>query len=65
MLAVLFYVWLGTRAAVAEVCAEFLIGLSLMGGGRGTKILSTLGLLREHMRRRRLASRRAARPSPA
>ena len=65
MLAVLLYVWLGPRAALAEVGAEILIGLSLMGGGRGRKILSTLGLLREQMRRRQLASRRAARPRPA
>jgi hypothetical protein len=65
MLAVLLYVWLGPRAAVAEIGAEILIGLSLMGGGRGKKILSTLGLLREEMRRRQLASRRAARPRPA
>jgi hypothetical protein len=65
MLAVLLYVWLGPRAAVAEIGAELLITLSLMGGGRGRKILSTLGLLREQMRRRQLASRRAARPRPA
>jgi hypothetical protein len=65
MLAVLLYVWLGPRAAVAEIGAEILIGLSLMGGGRGKRILSTLGLLREQMRRRQLASRRAARPRPA
>jgi hypothetical protein len=65
MLAVLLYVWLGPRAAVAEIGAEILIGLSLMGGGRGKKILSTLGLLREQMRRRQLASGRAARPRPA
>jgi len=65
MLAVLLYVWLGPRAAVAEIGAELLIALSLMGGGRGRKILSTLGLLREQMRRRQLASRRAARPRPA
>ncbi len=65
MLAVLLYVWLAPRAAVAEIGAELLIALSLMGGGRGRKILSTLGLLREQMRRRQLASRRAARPRPA
>jgi hypothetical protein len=65
MLAVLLYLWLGGRAALAEIGAEILIGLSLMGGGRGRKILSALGLLREQMRVRQLASRRATRPRPA
>ena len=65
MLAVLLYLWLGPHAALAEIGAEILIGLSLLGGGRGRKILSTLGLLREQMRRRQLASRRAAHPRPA
>ena len=65
MLAVLLFLWLGPRAAIAEVGAEILIGLTLMGGGRGRKILSLLGLLREQARRHQLASRRAARPHPA
>lgn len=65
MLAVLLYLWLGPRAALSEIGAEVLIGLSLMGGGRGRKILSLLGLLREQARRRQLASRRAPRPRPA
>ncbi len=65
MLAVLLYLWLGGRVALAEIGAEILIGLSLIGGGRGRKNLSTLGLLREQMRVRQLASRRATRPRPA
>jgi hypothetical protein len=65
MLAVLLYLWLGSRAALAEMAAEILIALSLLGGGRSRRILSTLGLFLEQMRARRLASRRAARPSPA
>ena len=65
MLAVFLYLWLGPRVALAELGAEILIGLSLMGGGRGRCLIRTLRLLLEQMGRRRLASRRAARPSPA
>jgi len=65
MLTVLLYLSLGPRAALAEISAEILIGLSLLGGGRGKRILSTLGALLEQMRTRRLASRRAPRPRPA
>jgi hypothetical protein len=32
MLAVLLYLWLGQRAALAEIGAELLIGLTLWGG---------------------------------
>ena len=61
MLTVLLYLSLGPRAALAEI----MIGLSLLGGGKGKRILSTPGVLLEQMRTRRLASRRAPRPRPA
>ena len=35
MLALLLYLWLGPRAALAELMAELLIGIALLGGGRG------------------------------
>jgi hypothetical protein len=65
MLAVLLYLWLGPHAAPTELGAENLIGLSLMSGGRGGRLIPTLRLLLERMRQRQLASRRAARPRPA
>ena len=65
MLAILLYLSLGPRVALAEISAEILIGLGLLGGGKGKRILSTLGVLLEQMRTRRLASRRAPRPRPA
>ena len=65
VLAILLYLSLGPRAALAEISAEILIGLSLLGRGRGKRILSTLGVLLEQMQTRRLASRRAPRPRPA
>jgi hypothetical protein len=34
MLALLLYLWLGPRAALAELMAE-LLGIALLGGGRG------------------------------
>ena len=33
MLALLLYLWLGPRAALAELIAELLIGFALLGGG--------------------------------
>ena len=65
MLAILLYLSLGPRAALAEINVEILIALSLLGGGRGKRILSTLGVLLEQMRTRRLASWRAPHPRPA
>jgi hypothetical protein len=65
VLAVLLYLWLGPRPALAELGAEIPIGLSLMGGGRGGRLIPTLRLLLEQMRMRQLASGRAARPRPA
>ena len=44
MLALLLYLWLGPRAAFAELLAEMAIGLGVLGGGRG-KLGATLRLL--------------------
>jgi hypothetical protein len=35
MLPILLYLWLGPRAALAELMAELLLGIALLGGGRG------------------------------
>ena len=53
MLALLLYLWLGPRAAVAELMAELLIGVAFLGGGRG-KLVATLRLLLTRLRARRV-----------
>ena len=53
MLALLLCFWLGPRAALAELMAELLIGIALLGGGRGKLVGATLRLLLERMRPRR------------
>jgi hypothetical protein len=45
MFALLFYAWLGQRTAFAELLAEMVIGLALLGGGRGKLVGATLRLL--------------------
>jgi riboflavin transporter FmnP len=45
MLALLLYLWLGPRAAFAELLAELVIGLALLGGGHGKLVGATLRLL--------------------
>jgi hypothetical protein len=53
MLALLLYLWLGPRAALAELMAELLIGIAFLGGGRGKRVGATLRLLLERPRLRR------------
>jgi hypothetical protein len=53
MLALLLYLWLGARAAFAELIAELLIGTALLGGGRGKLVGATLRLLLARLRGRR------------
>jgi hypothetical protein len=55
MLALLLYLWLGPRAAFAELAAELVIGVALMGGGRGKLVGTTLRLLLARLRGRRVA----------
>ena len=54
MLAFLLYVLLGPRVALAELTAELLIGIALLGGGRGKLVGATLRRLLERLRGRRL-----------
>jgi hypothetical protein len=54
MLALLLYLWLGPRAAFAELMAEILIGLALLGGGRGKLVGLTLRRLLARLRGRRV-----------
>jgi hypothetical protein len=54
MLALLLYLWLGPRAAFAELMAELLIGLALIGGGRSKLVGATLRLLLARLRGRRV-----------
>jgi hypothetical protein len=54
MLALLLYLWLGPRAAFAEVVVELLIGTALLGGGRGKLVGATLRRLLERFRGRRV-----------
>jgi hypothetical protein len=51
MLALLLFLWLGSRAAFAELLAEVLIGTAFMSGGRGKRVWLTLRLLRPRTRR--------------
>jgi hypothetical protein len=53
MLALLLYLWLGPRAAFAELMAELVIGIALLGGGRGKLVGATLRLLLARLRGRR------------
>ena len=46
MLALLMYLWLGPRAALAELMAELLVGIALLGGGPGKLVGATLRRLR-------------------
>ena len=54
MLALVLYLWLGPRAAFAELMAEILIGLVLLGGGRGKLVGLTLRRLLARLRPRRV-----------
>ena len=54
MLALILYFWLGPHAALAELMAELLIGLALLGGGRGKLVGPTLRRLLTRLRGRRL-----------
>lgn len=55
MVALVLYLWLGPRAAFAELMAEILIGVALLGGGRGKLVGATLRLLLARLRGRRVA----------
>jgi hypothetical protein len=54
MLALLLYLWLGPRAALAELMAELLIGIALLGGGRGKLVGAALRLHLVRLRGRRV-----------
>jgi len=54
MLALLLYLWLGPRAGLAELIAELLIGIALLGGGRGKLVGATVRLLLARLRARRV-----------
>ena len=54
MLALLLYFWLGPRAALAELMAEVLIGIVLLGGGPGKLVGLTLRWLLARLRVRRV-----------
>jgi hypothetical protein len=54
MLALLLYLWLGPRAALAELMAELLIGIAFLGGGRGKLVGATLRRLLARLRGRRV-----------
>jgi hypothetical protein len=54
MLALLLYLWLGPRAAFAELMAELLIGLALLGGGRGKLVGAMLRRVLALLRGRRV-----------
>jgi hypothetical protein len=56
MFALLLYFWLGREAAAAELMAELLIGLVLLGGqGRGRRVLPIVPSLLARPRQRRAA----------
>lgn len=56
MLALLLYLWVGPHAALAEIAAEVLIGLSATGGGGGGRRLrDALRAFLARLRWRRLA----------
>ena len=50
MLAFFLYFWLGRDAAVAEVAAEILIGLAIVGGGGGKRLKRALQFFLERSR---------------
>ena len=54
MLALLLYLWLGPRAALAALMAGLLIGIALLGGGRDKLVGATLRLLLARLRGRRV-----------
>jgi hypothetical protein len=54
MLALLLFLWLGPRAALAELMAELLIRSALLGGGRGKLVGATLRRLLARLRPRRV-----------
>jgi hypothetical protein len=62
VLALLLFLWLGPRAAFAELIAELLIGLAVISGGGGTRIRDSLRMFLE---RTRAARRRRLRSAPA
>jgi hypothetical protein len=53
MLALLLYLWLGPRDAFTELMAELLLGIALLGGGRGKLVGAALRLLLARLRGRR------------
>lgn len=53
MLAVVLYLLLGPRAAIAELLAELLLGLVLLGGGGVRRVGLVLRLLETTLPRRR------------
>jgi hypothetical protein len=54
MLPLLLYLWLGPRAALAELMAELLVGIALLGGGPGKLVGATLRRLLARLRGRRV-----------
>ena len=54
MLTLLLYLLLGPRVAFAELLAELLVGIALLGGGRGKLVGATLRRLLERLRGRHL-----------
>jgi hypothetical protein len=54
MLPLLLYLWLGPRAALAELMAELLIAIALLGGGPGKLVGATLRRLLARLRGRRV-----------
>jgi hypothetical protein len=54
MVALLLYLWLGPRAALAELMAELLIGIAFLGGGPGKLVGATLRRLLARLRGRRV-----------
>jgi hypothetical protein len=56
VLAILLYLWLGPRAALAELMAELLLGVALIGGGGGKRARRTLSRFLARLRSRRTAT---------
>jgi len=54
MLALLLYIWLGPRTALAEIMVEFFIGAAIVsgGGGGGKRLRRSARLFLEQLRRR-------------
>jgi hypothetical protein len=52
MLALLLYISLGPRTALAEIMVEFVIGAAVVGGGGGKRLKRSARLFLEQLRRR-------------